>query len=165
MLGSGAQDTLWPQPAAGATLLLILAGTAIAFALRDRRVRRASLAAIAAVAATALLVNQALVEAELAVRVGERLTQPLPAGKAVRDYVQTGIGFVVCLVLLTAVAGGQPDRVAEIAAASTRPRRRRPDLPPAQLTGPRPVPALGPRHPVRPLPFAQLPATVASGPV
>jgi hypothetical protein len=101
---AGQDDRLWPQPAAGIVLVLIVAGTALSITLSDRRVRRATVAALAGVAATALLVNQALVESELAVRVGEQLTQPLPAGKAIRDYVNTGPGFVFCLALLVPVS-------------------------------------------------------------
>jgi hypothetical protein len=100
---AGADDRLW-LPAATVVLLLIVTGTVLAIAISDRRVRRASLAALAGVAATALLVNQALAEAELAVRVGEQLTEPLPAGKSARDYVKTGPGFVLALVLLLSVA-------------------------------------------------------------
>jgi hypothetical protein len=101
-LPEGVDDRLW-LPAATVVLLLIVTGTVLAFTITDRRVRRASLAALAGVAATALLVNQALAEAELAVRVGEQLTQPLPAGKSARDYVHTGPGFVLALVLLLSV--------------------------------------------------------------
>jgi hypothetical protein len=99
-------DRLWPQPAAAAVLLLIAAGTGFAIAVGEARVRRASVVALSGVAATALLVNQALVESELAVRVGEHITQPLPAGKTIRDYVQTGPGFGLCLLLLLLVAIG-----------------------------------------------------------
>jgi len=101
-LPEGVDDRLW-LPAATVVLVLIVTGTVLAFTITDRRVRRASLAALAGVAATALLVNQALAEAELAVRVGEQLAQPLPAGKSARDYVHTGPGFVLALVLLLSV--------------------------------------------------------------
>jgi hypothetical protein len=101
-LPAGVSDRVW-MPAATVVLLLLVAGTVIAVTVSDRRLRRASLAALAGVAATALLVSQALTEAELAVRVGEQLTPPLPAGKSARDYVQTGPGFVLALVLLLVV--------------------------------------------------------------
>ncbi len=100
----GRDDKLWPQPAAAAALVLIVSCAALAIRLKDPRVRRASVTVLAGVAATALLVNQALVEAELAVRVGEQLTRPLPAGKVIRDYVHTGQGFGLCLVLLVLTA-------------------------------------------------------------
>jgi hypothetical protein len=102
-LPAGVEDRLW-LPAATVVLLLIVAGTVLAITISDRRRRRASLAALAGVAATALLVTQALAEAELAVRVGEQLTPPLPAGKSARDYVHTGPGFVLVLLLLVSVA-------------------------------------------------------------
>jgi hypothetical protein len=100
------EDKLWPQPAAGVVLLLVVAATAAAITISDRRVRRASVAAAAAVGATALLVNQALVEAALRERVAEQLTGPLPAGKALRDYVHAGPGFAFCLILLVLIALG-----------------------------------------------------------
>jgi hypothetical protein len=103
-LPAGQDDRLWPQPAAIAVLLLLIGGVAYAIGVREVRVRRAGLAALSGVAATALLVNQALVESELAVRVGEQLTQPLPAGKGVRDFVHTGVGFAACLLLLVLIA-------------------------------------------------------------
>jgi hypothetical protein len=101
--GEWRDDRLPPQPAADAVLLLIVAGAVLAVTVSDRRARRATVAVLAGVAATALLVNQALAEADLRVRVGEQLTQPLPAGKVVRDFVHTGPGFVVCLILLLLV--------------------------------------------------------------
>jgi hypothetical protein len=99
----GQDDRLWPQPAAIAVLLLALGGAAYSVVIREARVRRGGVAVIAGVAATALLVNQALVESELAVRVGSQLTEPLPAGTGVRDLVHTGGGFGLSLVLLTLV--------------------------------------------------------------
>lgn len=100
---AGQDDRLWPQPAAIAVLILLIGGVGYAIGVREARARRAGLAAIGAVAATALLVNQALVESELAVRVSEQLSQPLPAGKVVRDFVHTGVGFVASLLLLVLV--------------------------------------------------------------
>jgi hypothetical protein len=97
-------DQLVPQPGGAVVLLLIVAGTGFAIRMKDRRLRRASVAALACAAATALLVNQALVEAELAVRLGNQLTASLPEGKALRDYIHTGPGFGLCLVLLLLVA-------------------------------------------------------------
>ena len=102
-LPPGVDDRLW-LPATTVVLVLLVAGTVLAVTVPDRRVRRASLAALAGVAATALLVGQALAEAELAVRVGEQLTQPLPVGKSPRDYVRTGPGFVLALALLLSLA-------------------------------------------------------------
>jgi hypothetical protein len=106
----GENDRLPPQPAAAAVLLLIVAGTALAIRTGDPRVRRASVAVLAAVGATALLVNQALVEAELTLRVSDHLSRYAQTGaaldpaKTARDYVQTGQGFVLCLLLLALVA-------------------------------------------------------------
>jgi hypothetical protein len=93
-----------PQPAAIAVLLLLVATIAYAVRTQDPRVRRGGVALLAAIAATALLVNQALVESAVAVKVGDQLTEPLPAGKVLRDFVKTGPGFGLCLLLLALVA-------------------------------------------------------------
>jgi hypothetical protein len=103
-LPPGHDDRLWPQPAAIAVLVLLAGAAGVSVAVAQPRLRRGGVAGLAAVAATALLVNQALVEAEVAVRVGDQLTQPLAAGRSARDYVDTGPGFVACLALLVVVA-------------------------------------------------------------
>ena len=95
---------LYPQPAAAAVLLLLVAAIACALRVQDRRARRGGVALLAAIAATALLVNQALVESAVAVKLGDQLTAPLPPGKVLRDYVNTGPGFGICLLLLLAAA-------------------------------------------------------------
>ncbi|HEX6872138.1 MAG TPA: hypothetical protein VF163_13655 [Micromonosporaceae bacterium] len=101
--GNGA-DRLPPQPAAIIVLLLLVAATGVAVARVDPRTRRASVTVLAGFAAAGALINQALVEAELRLRVAEQVSQPLPADKSVRDFVHTGTGFVVCLLLLVLVA-------------------------------------------------------------
>jgi hypothetical protein len=95
---------LYPQPAAGVVLLLIVAGIGFAVRVQQPQVRRAGIATLTGVAAAALLVNQALVESAVAVKVGDQLGQVLPAGKTLRDYVKTGAGFGLCLLLLVVVA-------------------------------------------------------------
>lgn len=106
----GEDDELPPQPAAAAVLLLIVAATGFAIRSREPRVRRAQVAVLTAVGATALLVNQALVQAELTLRVSDHLTRLAQSGvkldpaKTARDYVQTKEGFVLCLLLLVLVA-------------------------------------------------------------
>jgi hypothetical protein len=106
----GEDDRLPPQPAAAAVLLLIVAATGFAIRTQEPRVRRASVAALTAVGATALLVNQALVQAELTLRVSDHLTRMAQTGvqldpaKTARDYVHTGQGFLLCLLLLVLVA-------------------------------------------------------------
>jgi ABC-type branched-subunit amino acid transport system permease subunit len=97
-------DRVGPAPAAAVALLLIVAGIGFAIRVGEPRVRRGSVAALAGVAATALMVNQALVQSELAVRVAEQLTQPIPPNKAVRDFIHTGQGFALCFLLLLLVA-------------------------------------------------------------
>src|SRR5262249_22585413 len=103
-------DELPVQPAAAGVLVLIVAGIRVSVWVREIRFRRAAVAVLAAVAATALLVNQALVEAEVTLRVADHLTrlvqsgQQIPPGKTAHDYVQTGQGFGLCLLLLLVVA-------------------------------------------------------------
>lgn len=110
--GEQHDDRLGPQPAAGIVLILIIAGTAFAIRVHERRSRRATVGILSAVAATALLVNQALVQAEVTVRVSDHLArlarapQDIPAGESARDFVQTGPAFVFCLFLLLIVAVG-----------------------------------------------------------
>ena len=67
-------------------------------------------AVLCAVGGTALMVGQALVQAELTVRVSDHLARVLQSGgdldpaKTAADYVQTGPGFVLCFALLAVVA-------------------------------------------------------------
>ncbi len=96
-------DRLPPQPTAIIVLLLVASGTGAAIAVSDVRTRRATVALIGGVAATALLVNQALAQSEVTLKVGEQLSLASP-GTSAKQYVQTGLGFVVCLVLLLMVA-------------------------------------------------------------
>jgi hypothetical protein len=106
----GEDDRLPPQPAAAAVLLLVVAATGFAIRTHEPRVRRAAVGGLAAVGATVLLVNQALIQAELTLRVSDHLTRLAQTGvqlnpaKTARDYVHTGQGFVLCLVLLALVA-------------------------------------------------------------
>lgn len=109
-LPSGENDHLPVQPAAAVVLVLIVAAIGFAVRVSPPRARRSAVAVLAGVGATALLVNQALVEATVTVRVGDHLTRfvqsggAVPAGKTARDYVQTGQGFALCLLLLLVVA-------------------------------------------------------------
>jgi hypothetical protein len=105
----GEDDRLPPQPAAAVVLLLIVAATAFAIRVAEPRPRRAYVGGLAAAGATGLLVNQALVQAELTLRVSDHLTRLAAAGqkldptKSARDYVHTGQGFGLCLLLLLVV--------------------------------------------------------------
>jgi hypothetical protein len=103
-------DDLPPQPAAAVVLVLVMAATGFAIRSTEPRVRRGSVAVLAGVAATALLVNQALVQAEVTLRVSDHLTRwvqaghAIPAGKVARSFIHTGQGFGLCLLLLLLVA-------------------------------------------------------------
>jgi hypothetical protein len=103
-------DDLPPQPAAAVVLVLVVAATGFAIRSTEPRVRRGSVAVLAGVAATALLVNQALVQAEVTLRVSDHLTRwvqaghAIPAGKVARSFIHTGQGFGLCLLLLLLVA-------------------------------------------------------------
>ncbi len=97
------EDRIPPQPVATIVVLLVVAGAVVTVVAADARVRRAAAAVFATGALVLLVVNQALVESALVAQVREQLTQPLPAGKVVRDYVKTGEGFGFSFVLLTTV--------------------------------------------------------------
>ena len=110
VLPPGENDRLPAQPAAAVVLVLIVAAIGFGVRVSAPRARRGAVAVLAGVGATALLVNQALVEATITVRVGDHLTRlvqsggAVPAGKTARDYVKTGNGFALCLLLLLVVA-------------------------------------------------------------
>lgn len=97
-------DQIGAQPLATIVVLLVLAGLVAAIALADAGYRRATVATAAAGALVLLILNQAFVNGALTSMVGEQVTQPLPAGKELKDYVNTGPGFVLCAALLLAVA-------------------------------------------------------------
>jgi hypothetical protein len=105
----GENDRLPPQPAQAAALLAILAACGLAIGVREVRTRRAAVTVVAVAAGAALLVGQLLVEAELTVRVADHLGRMAAEGVAIdpaktaRDYVLTGQGFRLCLVLLILV--------------------------------------------------------------
>jgi hypothetical protein len=98
-LGEQRDDQFPPQPAAIVVLILLVAGTGFAIAIADPRARRVTVTVVSGVAGTALLVNQALFQSDVALRVGEQ-AGPLPSGKTARDYVHVGPGFLLCLLLL-----------------------------------------------------------------
>lgn len=106
----GERETLPPQPALAAALLAIVSAAVAAVGVRRLRTRRAAVAALAVTGGTALLVGQALVEADLAVRVSDHLARMAAEGvtldpaKTAHDYVATGQGFLLCLALLLLVA-------------------------------------------------------------
>jgi hypothetical protein len=139
-LPAGEDDQLPVQPAAAVVLVLVVAAIGFAVRVSAPRARRSAVAVLAGVGATALLVNQALVEATVTVRVGDHLTRfvqsggAVPAGKAARDYVQTGQGFGLCLLLLLLVAAANA-----VGWWLARPRTAlvgRPDDQPTQQTTP-----------------------------
>jgi hypothetical protein len=107
---AGESDRLPPQPALGAVLLAIVAAATAASVVSRSRTRRAAVTALTAVGATALVVGQALVQAELTVRVSDHLNrvaltgEQLDPAKPAHDYVHTGPGFTFCLALLLLVA-------------------------------------------------------------
>jgi len=97
------EDRLPPQPVATIVVLLVVAGAVTTVVASDARVRRAAATVFAGGAVVLLVVNQALVESALVAQVREQITQPLPAGKVVRDYVKTGQGFGFSFLLLMTV--------------------------------------------------------------
>ena len=96
-------DRFTPQPLVIVAGNVILAGAAAA-AIRVARTRRAVATAAAVAAGIALITAETIAHALIEVRLREQLAVPLPAGKVAADYVRTGNGFVVCLLLLVVLA-------------------------------------------------------------
>ncbi len=96
----GTDERLDPQPLLMAAGLLIFAGALIALIFEHQLLRRAVLTAVAGAAAVFLVANQLTVQALLRARLREQLTQPIPAGKQISDYVQNQSGFWLCLSTL-----------------------------------------------------------------
>jgi hypothetical protein len=100
----GSSDRLPPQPAAAAALLVVIAAVALTFTLHQPRARRGAVAVLAAVGATALMVNQALAQAEITLRVADHLNRFVAQGgqldpaKTAHDYVHTGPGFGLAMI-------------------------------------------------------------------
>lgn len=113
-------DRVGPRPGTIAGLALVLAGVVLTVVVADTERRRRFAVASAAGAAVVLAVDQALVESTVTTRLAEQLTVAIPAGHRATDYVDTGGGFWLCLLLLatTAVAN---------AVGWLRRRRRRQD--------------------------------------
>jgi hypothetical protein len=99
-------DRLAPQPLLLTALMLVLTALAAAVVLARARARRrrAFVAVLAGLAALFLLAGQAVVVDHLAAAVAAQST--LPAGKTAKDFVGTGIGFWLALVLLSVLALG-----------------------------------------------------------
>lgn len=86
------------QPLTALALLAAIAGTVLSLTLG--RLRAARLAAWAAVTAGLLVAQQAIVVGAIAGRIELYPVQQLPAGKTAHDYVNTGPGFTLALLLL-----------------------------------------------------------------
>ena len=92
---------LYPQPAAAATLLLIVAAIGFALRQKDPRIRRGGVAVLSATALTALLVNQALSQSAVALLLADEYSgKTFPDGNTASDYVKGGSGFVFIMLLL-----------------------------------------------------------------
>jgi hypothetical protein len=96
----GTDEKLDPQPLAMAAALLIVAGALIAVIFEHQLLRRAIGTAVAGAAAIFLIANQLTVQSLLRSRLREQITEPLPAGKQIGDYVQNQSGFWLCLSTL-----------------------------------------------------------------
>lgn len=96
----GVDQRLDPQPLMMAAALLIIAGAAIAVAMQHKLMRRAFNTSVAGVAAIFLVANQITVQEVLRARVRAQLTEPIPAGKQVADFVENEVGFWLCLSTL-----------------------------------------------------------------
>lgn len=135
--GSSPNDgRLGVQPLAALALLAGLAGFALSVAPLRRRA--AVLAGVAAAAALLLVLDQLLVLRLIADRIDLTRTEPLPAGKTAADYVGSGNGLGLAL-LLTALLAALNGTSAVLA------WRRRPDAP--ATPGPEPSGTAAPAGP------------------
>ncbi len=96
-------DRLDPQPLALAALMLLVLGAIVAAVVRDTWARRAAMAVIAALAGVFLVANQGTTEALLEARLQAQPAVPMPAGRTATDYVHTGNGFGLALLLTIAL--------------------------------------------------------------
>ncbi len=96
----GKDEKLDPQPLAMAATILIIAGALIALLMEHQLLRRAVGTAVAGFAAIFLIANQLTVQSLLRARLREEITEPLPAGKQIGDFVQNQSGFWLCLATL-----------------------------------------------------------------
>ncbi len=97
-------DRLAPQPLLLVAVLTAIAALGTAVAVRAPRRRRAVVAVLAAAVALCLLAGQAVVVDLLATRV--RAQSALPPGHTAKDFVGTGFGFWLALVLFAGAAAG-----------------------------------------------------------
>ncbi|GAA4243034.1 hypothetical protein GCM10022255_000370 [Dactylosporangium darangshiense] len=102
--GEWREDRIEPQPLYAAALLVLGTALVTALALTRQRRRRALVAGLGALAGLSLVAGQALVVNRLADRIREQ--SAVPAGKEARDFVGTGAGFWLTLVLLALLVAG-----------------------------------------------------------
>ncbi|MBB5869567.1 hypothetical protein F4553_002946 [Allocatelliglobosispora scoriae] len=100
------EDELPPQPFAIVSLALIIVGLLASIVLYNRRSRFPVAAAVSTLATVLVIANQAIVEASLESRLQEQLRVAMPAGKHPTDYVNTGSGFGLCLLILAGLVLG-----------------------------------------------------------
>lgn len=99
-VGQRQPDDLPVQPAALLALLTVIAGAVVVALVRAARARR--LAAAATALAAAVLVGAAVAGADPLVeaRLREQLTVEMPAGKTAADFVGTGSGAWLSMLVL-----------------------------------------------------------------
>jgi hypothetical protein len=102
--GEWREDRIEPQPFYAAALLVLGTALVTALTLSRQRRRRALVAGLGALAGLSLVAGQALVVNRLADRIREQ--SAVPAGKEARDFVGTGAGFWLTLVLLALLVAG-----------------------------------------------------------
>jgi hypothetical protein len=117
-------DRLGVQPLAVALAILIVGAGVATAVVSHARARRITGLATATSAAVLLVANQAVTEALLAEQLREQLTEVMPAGKRAADFVHTGQGFGVCLLVLLGVIVGNAITLAWRSWQLRRERRR-----------------------------------------
>jgi hypothetical protein len=117
-------DRLGVQPLAVVLAILIVGAGVATTVVSDARARRITALATATSAAVLLVANQAATEALLAEQLREQLTGTMPAGKNAADFVHTGQGFGLCLLVLLGVVVGNAITLAWRSWQVRRERRR-----------------------------------------
>jgi hypothetical protein len=93
-------DDLPAQPAAVLALLVVIAGAVVVAVVRAARARRLAVAAAAVLAAVLVGVAVAGAHSLVEARLRAQLTAEMPAGKTAADFVGTGSGAWLSMVVL-----------------------------------------------------------------
>lgn len=94
------RDELPVQPVALLALLTVIAGAVVVTVVHAVRPRRLSAAGTAYAAAVLIVAAVAVAQAIVEARLSEQLTVAMPAGKSAADFVGTGAGALIAVLVL-----------------------------------------------------------------